>query len=61
MPSYQESGCQCSRLERVEADLATAQKAVADRAEKLKLAKGEKGVIQAKADLLKGEKEAFEG
>ena len=34
-----------SRLERVEADLATAQKAVADRAEKLKLAKGEKRVI----------------
>ena len=39
-----------SRLERVEADLATTQKAVADEAEMLKLAEGEKGAIQAEAD-----------
>ena len=51
----------CSWLEMVEADLATAQKAVADGAEKLKMAEEEKRVIQAEADLLKGEKEALEG
>ena len=39
-----------SRLKRVEADLATAQKAVADEAEMLKLAEGEKRVIRAEAD-----------
>ena len=51
----------CSWLEMVEADLATAQKAVADGAEKLKMAEEEKRVIQAEADQLKGEKEALEG
>ena len=50
-----------SRLERMEADLANAQKTVADGAEMLKLAEGEKGAIRAKADQLKGEKEALEG
>ena len=49
-----------SKLERVEADLTAAQKAVADGAEMLKLAKGEKGVIRAEADQLKEEKEALE-
>ncbi|RVW28609.1 hypothetical protein CK203_100861 [Vitis vinifera] len=48
-------------LEMEEADLATAQKAVADEVEKLKLAEEEKRVIQAEADLLRGEKEALEG
>ena len=41
-----------SKLEMVEA--------VADGAEMLKLAKGEKGVIRAEADQLKEEKEALE-
>ena len=50
-----------SQLERVEADLDATQKAAADGAEKLKLAEGEKGVIWAEVDLLKGEKEALEG
>ena len=50
-----------SWLEMVEADLATSQKAVADGAEKLKLAEEEKRVIQAEADLLRGENEALEG
>ena len=36
-----------SRLERVEVDLATAQKAVADGAKKLKMVEEEKGVIRA--------------
>ena len=49
------------QLEMVEADLATTQKAVADGAEKLKLAEGEKGAIRAEADLLKRENEALEG
>ena len=50
-----------SRLKRVEADLATAQKAVADGAKKLNLAKEEKGAIRAEANPLKGEREALEG
>ncbi|KAL6342295.1 hypothetical protein AAG906_007509 [Vitis piasezkii] len=47
-------------FERVEADLATAQKAVADEAEILKLAEGEKRAIRAEADQLKGENEVLE-
>ena len=50
-----------SLLERVEADLATAQKAVADGAEMIKLAEEEKGAIRVEADQLKEEKEALEG
>ena len=50
-----------SRLKRVEADLATAQKAVADGVKKLNLAKEEKGAIRAEANPLKREKEALEG
>ncbi|KAL6351384.1 hypothetical protein AAG906_035176 [Vitis piasezkii] len=49
-----------SKLERVEADLATAQKAVADGAEMLKLAKEEKRGIRTKVDWLKKEMEAME-
>ena len=49
------------RLKRVEADLATAQKVVADGAKKLNLAKEEKGAIRAEANPLKREKEALEG
>ncbi|RVW19489.1 hypothetical protein CK203_116505 [Vitis vinifera] len=45
-----------SRLERVEADLATAQKAVADGAEMIKLAEEEKGAIRVEADQLKGKR-----
>lgn len=41
------------KLERVEANLATTQKAVADGSEMLKLAKGKKGAIWAEADLVK--------
>ena len=48
-----------SKLERVEADLATAQKVVADGTEMLKLAKGEKWAIWAEGDQLKREKEAL--
>ncbi|RVW20973.1 hypothetical protein CK203_112297 [Vitis vinifera] len=47
-------------LERVEADLAAAQKAIADETKMLKLAEGEKKVIRVEADQLKGEKEALE-
>ena len=50
-----------SRLEKVKAELAVAQKAIEDGAEKLSRAEEEKGVIRAKADMLKGEKEALEG
>lgn len=42
-----------AKLERVEADLAAAQKAIADKAEMLKLVEGEKGTIRAEADRLK--------
>ena len=49
-----------SKLERVEADLAAAQKVVADGAEMLKLDEGEKGVIRVEADQLKEEKEVLE-
>ena len=44
------------RLKKVEAELATAQKAVADGTEKLSQAEEEKGAIRAEVDLLKGEK-----
>ena len=44
----------------MEADLAAAQKAIADETEMLKLAEGEKKVIRVEADQLKGEKEALE-
>ena len=50
----------CSKLERVEVDLATAQKAVVDGAEMLKLAEEENGAILAEADQLKKEKETLE-
>ena len=50
-----------SRLEKVEAELATAQKAVADGAEKLSQAEEEKGTVRAKVNLLKREKGALEG
>ena len=48
------------RLEKVEAELAAAQKAVVDGAEKLSRAEEEKEVFWAEADMLKGEKEALE-
>ena len=48
-----------SRLEKVEAELATAQKVVADGAEQLSRVEEEKGVIRAEADMLKKEKEAL--
>ena len=50
--SYHPGGIEemSSKLERVEADLATAQKAVADGIEMLRLAEGEKGAIRAEAD-----------
>lgn len=48
------------KLERVEVDLAAAQKAVADGAEALKLVERENGGIHAKADLLKEKEEAME-
>ena len=48
-----------SRLEKVEAELAVAQKAIEDGAEKLSRAEEEKGVIRAEADMLKKEKEAL--
>ena len=48
-----------SRLEKVEGELAAAQKAVTDGAEQLSRAEEEKGVIQAEADMLKKEKEAL--
>lgn len=48
------------KLERVEADLAAAQKAVADGAEALKLVEKENGAIHAKADRLKEKEKAME-
>ena len=51
----------CSRLEKVEAELAAARKAVANGAEQLSPAEEEKGVVRAEADTLKKEKEALEG
>lgn len=48
-----------SKLERVEADLAAAQKAVADETEMLKLAKGDKEAIRAEVDWLKEKGEAM--
>lgn len=50
----------CAKLEQVKADLAAAQKAVADRAETLKLVEGEKGTICAEVDWLKEKGEAME-
>ena len=50
-----------SRLEKVETELAAAQKAVVDGADQLSRAEEEKGVIRAEADTLKREKEALEG
>lgn len=43
----------CAKLERVEVDFATAQKAVADGAETLKLVYGKKGTIRTEEDRLK--------
>lgn len=48
------------KLEQVEADLAAAQKAVADGAETLKLVERENGAIHAKADRLKEKEETME-
>ena len=50
-----------SRLEKVEAELAIAWKAVADGTEQLSLAEEEKGVVRAETDTLKKEKEVLEG
>ena len=50
-----------SRLEKVEAKLVVAQKAVVDGAEKLSRAEEEMGVVRAEVDMLKEEKEALEG
>ena len=50
-----------SRLEKVEAELAAAWKAVADGAEQLSRAEEEKWVVRAETDTLKKEKEALEG
>ena len=49
-----------SKLERVEADLAADQKAIADGTEMLKLAKRKKEAIRAKVDQLKEKREAME-
>ena len=48
-------------MEKVEAELAAAQKAVADGAEQLSQVEEEKGVVRVEADTLKKEKEALEG
>ena len=50
-----------SRLEKVETELAAAQKAVADGAEQLSRAEEKKGVVRAEVNTLKREKEALEG
>ena len=50
-----------TKLERVEADLAVAQKVVANRVETLKLVEGEKGAIWAKADQLKEKMRGYGG
>ena len=50
-----------SRLEKVDAELVAAQKAVADGAEQLSRVEEEKGVVRVEADTLKKEKEALEG
>ena len=50
-----------AQLKKVEAELATARKAVADGSEQLCRVEGEKEVIRAEADILKREKEALEG
>ena len=46
----------CAKLERVESDLAAAQKAAAEEAKALKLAEGEKEAIHAEADKLREER-----
>lgn len=60
--SYRLGGSEelCAKLERVEADLATTQKAVGDRTKALKLVKGEKRAICAEVDWLKEKREAIE-
>ena len=50
-----------SQLEKAEAELAAAQKAMADGAKQLSRTEEEKGVVRAKADTLKKENEALEG
>ena len=50
-----------SRLEKMEAELAAAQKAVADGAKKLSRVEEENGVIRVEVDTLREEKEALEG
>lgn len=49
-----------ARLERVETDLATAQKVAIEEAEALKFVEGEREVIHAEADKLKKEGEIVE-
>ena len=50
-----------TRLEKVEAELATDRKAVADETEQLSRAEEEKGAIRAEADMLRKEKEVLKG
>ena len=50
-----------TRLEKVEAELAAARKAVADGTEQLSRAEEEKVAIRAEADMLRKEKEVLEG
>ena len=51
----------CTRLEKVEAKLTAARKAVADGTEQLGRVEGEKEAIRAEANILKKEKQALEG
>ena len=51
----------CARLEKVEAKLATARKAVADGTEQLSQVEEEKETTRVKTDILKKEKQALEG
>ena len=50
-----------AQLEKVEAELASARKAVSDGAERLYQVEGDREVIRVEADSLKKEKEALEG
>ena len=50
-----------AKLEKVEAELAAARKAVADGTEQLGRVEGDKETIRAEADILKKEKQALEG
>ena len=50
-----------AQLEKIDAKLASARKAVSDGAEQLCQVEGERETIQAEADSLKKEKEALEG